>query len=91
MVMQIWQRYFLLQAFPTLFKCFIAMLFAYVQHLRVFSNRPTAKAEQVSSTWYVHVCDAVHQGTWHNIPKACNLSTRCCNNLKAQYTRHNLH
>jgi hypothetical protein len=82
MVMLIWERCFLLQAFPTLFKCFIVMLFAYVQHLRAFSNGPTAKAEQASSTWYVQVCDVVHQGTWHNKPEACNFSTCCCNNLK---------
>jgi len=67
------------------------MLFAYVQHLRAFSNGPTVKAEQVSSTWYVQVCDVVYQATWHNIPEACNLSTRCYDNLKAQCTRHNLH
>jgi hypothetical protein len=60
--MQIWQGCFLLQAFPTLFKCSV-MLRAYVQHLQAVSNGPTAKAEQVSSSWYVQVCDVVHQGT----------------------------
>jgi len=59
------------------------MLFSYVQHLQAFSNGPTAKVEQVSSTWCVMWYIRVHGITSQN-PVTSVLAAATTSKLNAQ-------